>query len=65
MDERVSARRDIANDQELIWRLGCAIKASLWEDRKRRAEEAGAEAETLLGLDSPIYREAWHRIKGW
>ena len=21
--------------------------------------------ETLLGLDPPLRREAWHRIKGW
>ena len=62
---RVSARRDIAKDQTLIWRLGRAIKASLQEDRKRRAEEAGADVETLLGSDPPLHREAWHRIKGW
>ena len=35
------------------------------EDRKRRAEEAGAEVETLLGSDPPLHREAWHRIKVW
>ena len=44
INERVSARRDIAKDQALIRRLGRAIKASLREDRKRRAEEAGVEA---------------------
>ena len=32
-------------------------------DRKRRAEEAGAEVEELLGSDPPLHREAWHRIK--
>ena len=26
---------------------------------------AGAEVETLMGSDPPLYREAWHRIKGW
>ena len=35
----------------------------MWEDRKRRAEEAGAELETLLGSDPPLHWEAWHRIK--
>ena len=25
-----------------LWSLGCAIKASLWEDRKQQSEEAGA-----------------------
>ena len=39
--ERVSARRYIAKYQALIRRLGRAIKVSLREDRKRRAEEAG------------------------
>ena len=63
--ERVSALWDISKDQALIWRLGHAIKESLREDRKRRAEEAGADVETLLGSDPPLYREAWHRIKGW
>ena len=48
INERVSVRRDIAKDQALIRRLGCAIKASLREDRQRRAEEAGAEVETLM-----------------
>ena len=64
-NERVSARRDLAKDQALIQRLVCAIKASLREDRKGRAEEAGEEVETLLGSDPPLHREAWHQIKGW
>ena len=35
-------------------------------DRIRRAEEAGAEVEALLGAaDAPLHQEAWHRIKGW
>ena len=49
IDERVSVRQDIAKDQALIRMLGCAIKAILREDRKWRAEEAGAEVEALLG----------------
>ena len=65
VDKRVSARQDIKKDQALIRRLSRAIKASLREDRKRRAEEVGAEVKTLLGLDPPLHREAWHRIKGW
>ena len=65
VDERVSARRDIAKDQGLIWRLERAIKESLREDRQRRAEEAGAELETLMGSDPPLHREDWQRIKGW
>ena len=32
--------------------------------RRRRAEEAGAEVEALVGEDPPLHREAWHRIKG-
>ena len=45
--------------------MGRAIKASLQDDRRRRAEEAGAEVEELMGLDPPLHREAWHRIKEW
>ena len=45
--------------------MGRAIAASLKGDRRRRAEEAGAEVETLLGSDPPLHRKAWHRLKGW
>ena len=65
VDKRVSARRDLAKDQTLIWRLVRAIRAGLTKDRRRRAEEAGAEVEVLLGADPPLHREEWHRIKGW
>ena len=41
--KRVSARRDLAKGQTIIRRLRRAIKASLTADRRRRAEEAGAE----------------------
>ena len=34
-------------------------------DRRRRAEEEGAEVETLLVLYPPLHREAWHWLKGW
>ena len=34
-------------------------------NRRRRAEEAGAEVEALVGADHPLIQEAWHRIKGW
>ena len=37
---------------------------SLKGDRIRRAEEAGAEIDTLLGSDPLLKREAWHRLKG-
>ena len=65
VDERVSARQDIAKYQALISRLGCAIRAGLSTDRKRRAEEAGAEVESLLVSETPLHREAWHCIKEW
>ena len=65
VDERVSARRDIAKDRALIRRLGRAIRASLRTDRKWREEEAGAKVEALLGSDPPLHREACHWIKGW
>ena len=65
VNERVSARRDPAKDQSLICRLGRAIAASLNGDRRRQAEEAGAEVGVLLGSDPQLHWEAWHCIKGW
>ena len=65
VDKRVSARQDLAKDQAIIWRLGCAIKASLRNDRHRREEEVGAEVEALMGSDPPLHQEALHGIKGW
>ena len=44
-------RQDIATYESLIQRLGRAIAASLKGDRRGRAEEAGAEVETLIGSD--------------
>ena len=46
-------------------RLGRAAKAILAADQKRRAEEAGAEVEALVGVNPPLIQEAWHRIQGW
>ena len=65
VDKRVSARRNLAKDQAFIRRLGRAIRASLKTDRRQRAEEVGSEADSLLGSELPLHREAWHRIKGW
>ena len=41
------------------------MKKSLAEDRKRRADEAGAEVEALVKADPPLIQEAWYRIQGW
>ena len=41
------------------------MKASLAADRKRRADEARAEVEALVGADPPLIQEAWYRIQGW
>ena len=65
VDERVSTRQDPTKYQSLIWILVSVIAASLKRERRRWAEEAGAEVETLLGSDPPIHREAWHQLKGW
>ena len=65
IDERVSAPQDTAKGQNIIRRLGCAIKTSLTADRRRLAEEAEVEVEALVGADPPLIQEAWHRIKGW
>ena len=58
VNERFSVRRDLTKDQALIRRLGHVIKASLWDDRRWREEEAGAEVETLMGSDPPLHQEA-------
>ena len=63
-NERVSARQDTEKYHSLIRRIGRAIVSSLKRDRRRRAEEAIAEVETLLGYPPPLHREAWHRLKG-
>ena len=49
VDERVSARWDLAKYQALILRLDRTKRASLRTDRKRQAEQAGSEVEALLG----------------
>ena len=41
------------------------MKKSLAEDRKRRADEAGAGVEALVKADPPLIQEAWYRIQGW
>ena len=48
-----------------IWRLGCAIRASLQGDRKRRVDTVGKGVESLLGGYPPNSKEAWRRLKGW
>ena len=46
-------------------RLGKAVQASLAADRRRRAEEVGAEMEALVKADPPLIQEAWYRLQGW
>ena len=58
-------RRYPTKGQALKVGLGWAIKASLAMDRRRRADEVGAEVEALVGTDPPFIQEAWHRIQGW
>ena len=65
IDKRVSARRDRQYGQDFTRRLGKEVKKSLTEDRRRRADEAGAEVEALVKADPPPIQEAWYRIKGW
>ena len=65
VDERVSARRDPAQYQALIWGLCRAIAARLNGDQRQRAEEAGDEVERLLGSDTPLHCEAWNKMQGW
>ena len=64
VDKRVSARRG-ARVKAGIWRLSREIAASLKVDRKRRADIAVEEVETLLGADPPNPKEACRRLKVW
>ena len=62
IDERVSARRDPQYGQAFTRRIGEEVKKILAEDRKRRADEAGAEVEALVKAYPPLIQEAWYRI---
>ena len=64
VNERVSARRDPQYGQAFKRQLGRAVKESLVEDRKRRADKAGADVEALVKADPSLIQEAWYRIKG-
>ena len=54
IDERVSARRDPRYRQDYKQRLGKAVQKSLAIDRRRRADEVGAEVEALVKADPPL-----------
>ena len=62
VDEKVSAHQDPEKGQALKRRLGRAIKASLEAYRRRRADEARAEVEAMVGSDPPLIQKVWHRI---
>ena len=40
------------------------MQKSLAMDRRRRADEAGAEVEDLVKADLPLIQEAWYRLQG-
>ena len=42
-----------------------AVQVSLAKDRRRRAEEAGAEVEALVKADLPLIQEVWYRLQWW
>ena len=65
VDKRVSARRDPRKGQAIKRKLGRAVKVSLAADRKRRADEEGAEVEALVVADPPLIQEASYCIQGW
>ena len=52
-NDRFSARRYPARDQELIRRLGRAINTILEGELRQRMEEAGEGVERLMGTDPP------------
>ena len=45
--------------------MGKAVQKILATDRRRRADEAGAEVEALVKADPPLIQEAWYRLQGW
>ena len=57
IDKIVSARLDPRYEQAFTRRIGKEVKKSLAEDRKRRADKAGAEVEALVKADPPLIRE--------
>ena len=65
INERVSARRDPQYGRAFKIRQGKAVKKSLAADRRRRADEAGAEVEAMVKAEPPLIQEAWYRLQGW
>ena len=65
IDERVSTRREPQYRQAYKQQLGKAVQKSLATDRRRRADEAGAEVDTLVKAYPPLIQEAWYRLQGW
>ena len=65
IDERVSMRRDPRYGKADRRQLTKAITASLAQDRRRRAEEAGAELEALMKAEPPLIQEVWYRLQVW
>ena len=64
IDERVSTRQDPRYGTLYRRRLGKAVQASLAADRRRRAEDVGAEVEALVKADPPLIQEVWYRLQG-
>ena len=65
INERVSARRDLQYETVYRRRMGKAVQKSLAADRRRRADEAGADVKALVKADPPLIQEAWYRLQGW
>ena len=65
IDERVSTRQEPRYGKADSRQLSKAVQVSLAKDRRRRAEEAGAEVEALVKADLPLIQEAWYRLQGW
>ena len=63
VDKRTALRREDNLPQAAARVLGRAIKASLKEDRKKRAEKAATEVEGYLAAGE--LQEAWRTLKGW
>ena len=56
IDKRVSALRDPRYGTVYRRRMGKAVQTSLAADRRRRADEAGAEVEALVKADPPLIK---------
>ena len=53
---------DLTRNQILLRYLGHQIKVSIQSYRQQQAKTDREDIDTLLILDTPLVKEAWHRM---